>query len=203
MTATPPREAPAAAPVVPPYPLDRVSRKVPITGKAQCPPVALVRYQGDVVPFHTPLRINASFRDHVRDFERVVQEAATEVYGRPPTRIRHLGSYYCRRISTWPYLVSEHGLGNALDIGGFDFARVPAGKSPHLPRRFRKAFRVRVARHWNGRGRDAVHARFLRLLARRVIDREGLFRIILGPGHPNHQDHFHLDMARWRIVDVF
>lgn len=163
----------------------------------------LTSYRGSVLRFHKPLRINDAFVAHVREFEQIVYDTAVEVYGRPPTRIRHFGSYYCRRISTWPYLVSEHGLGNAIDIGGFEFARLRTGKQTDVPARWRRSFKVTLSRHWNATGKNADHARFLRLLATRIIERDGLFRVILGPGHPNHHDHFHLDMARWRVVSVF
>lgn len=187
----------------PVYELDRVSRKIPITGKAYCPPIELVDYRGAIVRFHKPLRINTAFREHVREFEQIVRDTAMEVYGRPPTKIRHFGSFYCRRISTWPYLVSEHGLGNAVDIGGFDFSRLGPDEFPEVQKRWRKAFSIRMARHWRAKGKEGEHSRFLQLLARRIIDRPGLFRVILGPAHPNHNDHLHLDMARGRVVNVF
>ena len=187
----------------PAYELDRMSRKVPISGSARCPAIDLVEYSGTEVRFHKPLRIAEPFRAHVRAFEAIVRDAAIEVYGRPPTRIRHFGSFYCRRISTWPYLISEHGMGNALDVGGFDFSRLKKGQYPDVQKRFRRSFQVRVSRHWHASGKDAAHARFLRLVARRAIDRAGLFRVILGPAHPGHKDHFHFDMAQHRVVNVF
>lgn len=200
----PPADRPAPAPrPAPEYALDPVSRKIPLSGKAFCPPIDLVDYRGSVVPFHKPLRIAEPFRAHVRTLEEIARDTAIEIYGRPPTRIRHFGSYYCRRISTWPYLVSEHGMGNALDIGGFDFARLKRDDHPDATGRWRKSFSVRMSRHWRATGKDADHARFLRLFARRVIDREGLFRVVLGPAHPGHQDHLHLDMARHRVINVF
>lgn len=199
------RAAPPAADVLeePEYALDRMSRKVPLSGTAFCPPIELVTYAGTVVPFHKPLRITPPFLDHVKRFERIIYDAAIEVYGRPPSRIEHFGAFYCRRISTWPYLVSEHGLGNAIDIGGVRFDRLAAGEWPDAPSRWRARFSVGMSRHWNGTGKDREHARFLRLVAQRAIDQDGLFRVILGPAHPNHADHLHLDMAQARVVNVF
>ena len=168
--------------------------------------------------FHRPLRVNAPFRKRVQALEVIVSDTAIEIYGRPPSRIRHLGAFYCRRISTWPYLVSEHGLGNAIDIAGFSFDRLSGDEQPTVPAQWRKRFEVRMTKHWNATGSNAPHSRFLQLLARRLIDadveaeadatqdghgRESLFRVILGPAQPNHDDHLHLDMARWRIVNVF
>jgi hypothetical protein len=185
------------------YPFDLTSRKVPMTGKVVCPPVGLVNYSGDVVAFHKPARINEHFAQHLRRFEEIVRDTALEIYGRAPSRITRMGSFYCRRIRAWPYLISEHGLGNAVDVGGFEFSRV-AGEAAGVPAQWRRAFEVTMSKHWRaGTERDADHQKFLHLLAKRVIDEENLFRVILGPADPKHKDHFHFDMAPFRIVNVF
>jgi hypothetical protein len=108
-----------------------------------------------------------------------------------------------RRYPDW---VSEHALGNAIDLAGFDFgpARadqpLPAGTPPAL----RRAFQVRVETHWNARrGAGAAHARFLRELAQRLIDERGVFSVVLGPAWPGHHNHLHLDRAPYRVVEVF
>ena len=185
------------------YPLDHVSRKVAMTGRVQCPPVELVEYAGDVVPYHKKVRVYIEFVDHLRRFETIVRDTAIEVYGRAPTSIRHYGAYYCRRIRAWPYLISEHGLGNALDVGDFEFARLRRDSSESPPAKWRGKFSVSMSKHWNATGAGAVHRDFLRLLARRVIDSDKLFRVILGPADPKHRGHFHFDMAPFRIVNVF
>ncbi len=195
---------PAPKDELPAYPLDLTSRKVPMTGKVVCPPVNLVHYSGKVVPFHKTARINEHFVDHLRRFEEIVSETAIEVYGRAPSRITRMGSFYCRRIRAWPYLISEHGLGNAVDVGGFDFSRVNGEAALDVPSRWRKKFSVTMSKHWQARSEsDAEHQRFLHLLANRVINEEDLFRVILGPADPKHKDHFHFDMAPFRIVNVF
>jgi hypothetical protein len=101
-------------------------------------------------------------------------------------------------------LVSEHALGNALDLVGFDFGA--ASKSQPLPealpRSLKLPFQVRVARHWHGEGAiGAIHARFLALLTERLEQRDDIFRSMFGPGHGGHSDHLHLDAAPWRYVD--
>lgn len=200
-----PAEPPAPAPPGPPaYPLDDLPRELPATGRVVCPDVPKVTYRGDVMRYHKPVVVYEGFRDHLRRFEELVRDTAIEVYGRPPAVIRHLGTYNCRRIRRWPTFLSEHGLGNAIDVEGFDFG--PAGRSAptDLPPALRKAFRVRLEEHWSAdRGAAALHARFLRLLAQRVIADDTLFRVVLGPAEPGHHNHFHLDMAPWRIVNVF
>jgi hypothetical protein len=68
----------------------------------------------------------------------------------------------------------------------------------------RAGFEVRIDNHWNAtRGTGAAHSAFLRDLARRVIDRLDIFRTVLGPAYPGHRNHFHLDCAPYRVVEVF
>lgn len=63
---------------------------------------------------------------------------------------------------------------------------------------------MRLGRDWNAtRGAAALHAKFLRLVAERVIERKDLFRVVLGPSYPGHQGHFHFDLAPYRLVHVF
>lgn len=187
-----------------PYALDNVSREVEPRGKVRCPDLDIVRYPGDVIRYQKAARIYVGFVPKLRRMEEIVRDTAIEFYGRPPRRIKHLGTYYCRRIRSWPTFISEHGLGNAIDVEGFDFAYVSRKEAPDVPRRLRRGFQVRVEKHWNGRrGNAATHARFLRTLARRLVDEEGLFRVMLGPAEPGHHNHFHFDAAPWRIVNIF
>ena len=188
------------------YPLDTVGRVVPPKGKLRCPEVELVRYRGDTIRYHRPVKVFVGFRDRLRLFEQVVREAAVEVYGRAPRRIKHLGTYNCRRIRAYPFLMSEHALGNGIDIAGFHFGPARRGDeaAKRLPRSLRRSFKVRVLKHWDGRGRAGrLHARFLRELARRLAARPDIFRVMLGPGYPGHKNHFHFDCSPWRLVDGF
>lgn len=196
--------APAEAIQAPDYALDRSSRKVPMSGKLQCPPVELTEYPGKHIAYDKPARVYVGFAEHLERFELLVRDTAIEIYGRAPTKIRTYGSYYCRRIRTWGYLVSEHGLGNALDVAGFEFGKLPKSERSGIPAPWQGRFSVTMSKHWRAQSEaDATHRKFLRTLAQRVIDEEGLFRVILGPADPKHQDHFHFDMAPFRIVNVF
>jgi hypothetical protein len=187
-----------------PYSLDPYSREVAPKGRVKCPEVELVSYRGDVIRLHKRARVYVDFVPKLHRFEEIVRDTAIEFYGRAPRRIKHLGTYYCRRIRAWPTYISEHGMGNAIDVEGFDFAWVSKNKAPDVPARLRRAFRIRVEDHWNAtRGTGATHSKFLRELAQRLIDEEGLFRVMLGPAEPGHQDHFHFDAAPWRIVNIF
>ena len=189
-----------------PYALDEISREIPPRGRVQCPSVPIVRYEGRILPYHRPLKVYEGFRDRLEKFEAVVRDTAIEIYGRAPRKIVHMGTYNCRRIRGYPNLVSEHGLGNGIDIEGFDFGRLPAGvEAPEgLPKRLLKPFKVRLLRHWNSkRGPAKVHARFLRTLAKRLIEGEEIFRVLLGPAFPGHKNHFHFDCAPYRMVEIF
>ena len=188
------------------YPLDEVSREIPPTGKVKCPKVDLIQYAGEVLRFHKPVKVFAGFAERLTRFEAVVRDVATEVYGRAPSKIVHIGTYNCRRIGGYPHLVSEHGLGNGIDIAGFDFARAPHGAAPPdgTPAKLKKPFQVRMAKHWSATSATgAVHARFLRTLAERLIARQDVFRVLLGPAWPGHKNHFHFDMSPYRVVAIF
>ena len=188
------------------YPLDEVSREIPPRGRVQCPSVPIVRYEGRILRYHRPLRVYEGFRDRLEKFEAVVRDTAIEVYGRAPRKIVHLGTYNCRRIRSFPDLVSEHGLGNGIDVEGFDFPRLASGaEAPEgLPKRLRRPFKVRLLKHWNAkRGPGKVHSRFLRTLATRLIERKEIFRVLLGPAFPGHKNHFHFDCAPYRKVEIF
>ena len=127
-------------------------------------------------------------------------------YGRAPSHLIHMGTFNCRRIKAYPSWLSEHALGNAIDLEGFDFPGLKKGQDlpEGVPRVFRGPFAVRVSPHWKRRkGLTAVHARFLRALAKAVISRKNIFRVALGPHYPGHHNHFHFDCAPWRIVDGF
>lgn len=181
------------------YPLDVVERRMLPGGR--CPDVPLVTYGGTLVRFTRAVRIHQAFVPRVQIFERVVYDAAIEVYGRPPRRLVHRGAYNCRAVRGFPELLSEHGLGNALDWSGADFAPLartqpaPPGLAPAL----RRGFQVRVAQHYRAtRGIEATHARFLQILRERLIAVTELSGV-LGPGYPGHEDHFHIDVAPWTL----
>lgn len=189
------------------YPLDAIPRTVEARGRVRCPDLGLVSYAGEILPYHRRLRIYAGFREHLVRFEALVRDVAIEIYGRAPRRIVHIGAYNCRRIRAYPTVLSEHGLGNGIDIAGFDFASLPRGqKLPQgLPRALSRAFKVRMVDHWEGGRREVakVHQRFLQTLARRLVERQDIFRVLLGPAWPGHRKHFHFDMAPYRAVAIF
>ncbi|HEY3496923.1 MAG TPA: extensin family protein, partial [Polyangiaceae bacterium] len=187
------------------YELDSVERWMPEGERATCDRSALVSYPGTTIRYQGAVLVRPAFKERLARFESVVAEAAREIYGREPRRLRHYGAFSCRSTRNRSRLLSEHALGNALDVVGFDFG--PATKatplSPGLPPALKQSFQVRVARHWAAEaGTSATHARFLRLVTERLRERDDIFRSMFGPGHGGHDDHLHLDVSPWRYVDL-
>lgn len=110
----------------------------------------------------------------------VVQPAARELLGTDVTRLRHLGSYNCRRMRTaqgqtsgW----SSHARADSIDIVGFDLA---------------DGQRLTLLSDWQGSGAQAA---FLRRVGQGACD---WFRVVLGPDFNRlHADHFHLQGPGW------
>jgi Extensin-like protein C-terminus len=198
--------APAAGDPVAPYALDSLPREVPKAGDLGCPQIEVASYRGDVVRYRPEIWVNAAFRARLGAFEQVVRDVGVEVYGRAPDRIVQLGGYGCRRMREHAGWISEHALGNAVDVAGFDFGHLPKGAAlpAGLPPAFANGFEVRVLGHWGKHtGYAAIHARFLRTLVERLVARDDVFRVLLGPGYPGHANHFHFDMATFRLVQIF
>ena len=189
------------------YALDDVERWLEEGERISCDKKSLVRYQGSRLRYTNALLVSVPFKERLERFEAVAAEVAREVYGREPRRIRHYGAFSCRPSRNRSYRVSEHALGNALDLVGFDFgpATKAAPLSAGLPRSLRGSFQVRVGRHWAARDKGeaaAAHARFLDVLTDRLRARSDIFRSMFGPGHGGHDDHLHLDVSPWRYVDL-
>lgn len=198
--------APTLAESSEPYPLDSIARVLDPGEALPCAGAELVVHRSAGLRYSRPPRVHPAFSARLSGLESLVNELAIQFYGRPPRTLVHLGTHNCRRMRRYPDWLSEHALGNAIDLAGFDFAParrdqpLPAGAAPAL----RRGFGVRVDAHWNGRrGPAAVHAEFLRELARRLIARPDLFSVVLGPAWPGHHNHLHLDRAPYRVVEVF
>lgn len=187
------------------YELDHVERWLEKGQKPECDRATMIRYSGTMLRYHGALFVHPAFKPRLERFEALVAEVSREVYGRAPMKIRHYGAFNCRSTRRRSWVVSEHALGNALDLVGFDFG--PATKEAPLPaelsRSLRQPFQVRIARHFNAEhGVGATHARFLRLLTDRLRERKDIFRSMFGPAHGGHDDHLHLDAAPYRYIDL-
>lgn len=118
-------------------------------------------------------------------WEKIVEEEATRTLGARVTRIQQLGTYNCRVIPTAPTLMSEHGYANAIDIGQLFLAN---GRTVNIYRDFDRT---------DGDPAKPVGV-FLRAISRRANDEE-VFSHVLTPFFDEaHNNHFHLDLARFR-----
>jgi hypothetical protein len=119
-------------------------------------------------------------------FEELLTVEVREKLGSSVRSIEQGGTYNCRKMARFTGMVSEHSYGNAIDLRSF---RLADGRV------------ISVLKHF-GRPTEeptAPEGKFLRALARRAYD-EHLFSVVLTEFFdPLHRDHFHLDMARYRI----
>ncbi len=111
--------------------------------------------------------------------DKVVQPAAQDAFGERVVGIDMAAAFSCRpRNNKRGGKLSEHGMGNAIDISGFT---LESGR------------KVIVEQGWFG-GRDAKV--FLRQVRAEAC---GPFKTVLGPGSDSHhKDHIHLDLQQRR-----
>lgn len=192
---------PSAAHAEDVYPLDGIPRTVEPKGKMRCPTIDLDWHAGETVKWRGTIRVNPHFAGRLAAFEKIVAEVGERVMGRAPTLIDHLGGFNCRRVRRYPDLLSEHGIGNAADVAAFDFPALPksARATSPLPARLQRATKVTVLDHWKDEG---PRGRFLRELTAELERRPEIFRVMLGPAYPGHHDHFHFDLAPYRLVQL-
>ncbi|HEX6244451.1 MAG TPA: extensin family protein [Polyangiales bacterium] len=188
------------------YPLDDISRWMSEDRTLPCQDgsLPLTSYAGERVRYARPVRVHPAFRARLSAFDALLVEVAEEHFGRAPRRLLHFGAYVCRAMRGREHLISEHALGNALDLAGFEFGPLPRGKllPASAPRGLRAAFQVSIQGDWQARGKRAPQAEFLRDLAARLMDRPDIFRSFVGPGWPGHDNHFHLAVPPYRLVKL-
>jgi hypothetical protein len=111
--------------------------------------------------------------------DKVVQPAADDAFGERVVGVDVAAGFSCRpRNNARGAKLSEHGMGNAIDISAFTLS---SGR------------KVSVEQGWFGSG-DAKS--FLRQVR---SDACGPFKTVLGPGSDSHhKDHIHLDLQRHR-----
>ena len=183
------------------YALDYEPRHLEDDEKVQCTPDQMVRHRSKALRY--TVTAHPDFVVRLERFEAFLIQLATEHYGRAPRKLIHRGVFACRTLRSRSHRISEHALGNAIDVQGFDFPPLPrrAEAPADLPRAMRRAFSIRVLKHWAPkREHDAYHARFLHRLVEELRARPDIFRGIVGPPRPRHADHLHLDAAPWRYA---
>ncbi len=115
--------------------------------------------------------------------DETLQPAALEQFDSPVSRIQNASSYACRRRNNAPTgKLSEHALGNALDVSGFIWDN---------------GDRVTVEDGWPSLIGDLLpgpEARFLKAVHKGGCE---VFSTVLGPeANALHADHFHFDLGR-------
>jgi hypothetical protein len=128
------------------------------------------------VEFSQPATVTCSVANTFNSWiENSVQPRAQENFGERVVAVKIAASYACRpRNNVRGAKLSEHGMGNAIDVAGFTLA---SGKE------------VTVLTDYYG-------SAFLRSIR---TDACGPFHTVLGPGSDaNHKDHLHLDLQRER-----
>jgi hypothetical protein len=149
------------------------------------PDVVVYRGSAAKIRWSPPPVVTCSMALGLARFDAMVQEEATRLYGKPVTRIEQGGTYNCRKMARFK-MVSEHSYANAIDLYAF---------------RLKDGRRIVVQRDFGALEKEpaAVPGLYLRTVARRAYD-EGHFSVVLTRFFDElHKDHFHLDMARYRI----
>jgi hypothetical protein len=132
------------------------------------------------VRFNVKAKMNCNVANEAAQWlEQVVQPAAQNAFGEKVVGIDVPSSFSCRpRNNQRGAKLSEHGMGNAIDISNFT---LESGR------------RVSVLHDWDGDG-DSKH--FLRQVRAEAC---GPFKTVLGPGSDvHHKDHLHLDLQQHR-----
>ncbi len=113
--------------------------------------------------------------------ENSVQRRANAILRSPVSTLHQYSGYSCRYRSKGK--VSEHGYGNAIDIG-----RVTL-KDGRV---------VSVDKDWDGEWQD--HASFLKAITHDACD---IFQLVLTPySNAAHHDHLHFDLGKWKKCEA-
>jgi len=151
--------------------------------RCQIPDGVLVLKGATGVRYSKAPHVNANFAVRLTAFERMVQEESQKWFGVPVKRIEQLGTYVCRNVAGAGGTLSEHALGNAIDVSGFVLT---------------SGVRIKVKRDFAHAGTsiETPAQAFLAALVARLRD-ERTFGVILTPDwDAKHHDHLHLDGSR-------
>jgi hypothetical protein len=142
-----------------------------------------VRVEQSAIAWNRPAEMSCALAERFDRFEReAVQPAALRHFGRPVALIHHFGAYTCRGENGGDGRLSQHALGNAIDVGSFELG---------------DGTRIAVETDWRGRGprRDFLHE-----IAKRAC---AYFNVVLTPASDAyHRNHFHLDVGPYRLCSV-
>jgi hypothetical protein len=138
-------------------------------------PVSVTRA---AIDWDQPGTVSCAFALLVESFEReVVQPAALAHFRQRVRRIRHFGTYSCRKTASGR--MSQHAGGRAIDIAGFELE---------------DGSRIMVEQDWR---RPGPRRDFLREVANRAC---GHFGVVLTPDSDrDHHNHLHLDASPYHL----
>jgi hypothetical protein len=161
----------------------KFERRATAPTREGCGVAEAVMLERATIPLNRPALMTCQLAHALAAFEQdVVQPAARRHFGRPVVQIVHFGAYVCKPQTGRTDRLSEHGFGQAIDIGGFD-----------LPGRVS----ISVKQHWGERGPRGA---FLREVAQGACRH---FNIVLTPkSDAAHANHFHLDIGRFKKCDA-
>jgi hypothetical protein len=137
-----------------------------------------VRVSAAGVPWNQPGVVSCGFALSLERFTReVVEPAALRYFGKPVRRLRHFGTYSCRETRDGHH--SEHAVGKAIDVAGFEL---------------QDGTLIMVEHDWR---RGGPRGRFLHDIARRACR---YFSVVLTPdSNRDHHDHIHLDAGPYHL----
>jgi hypothetical protein len=163
------------------------------TGAGACSIANPVKVSGGShMAWNRPGVLSCAMARTLERFEaEVVAPIAQRILGQRVARLQHMGTYDCRTRRTETTTaaakgegsrggrLSEHGRGQAIDVGGFELADGSV---------------ISVKKDWKGAGRRSD---FLQEVARASCQH---FNVVLTPNHNRlHADHLHLDIGPHRL----
>lgn len=164
-------------------------------GEGRCSIANPVRLTGGSMAWNHPGVLTCEMARRLVEFEaEVVQPLARRYFGQGVKRLNHFGTYDCRTRRTETSVaaarlgtsrggrLSEHAMGRAIDLAGFQLE---------------DGTEISVKHDWRAGG---ARGGFLHALARASCDR---FSVVLTPNHDRlHQDHIHLDIGPHTLCGI-
>jgi hypothetical protein len=157
-------------------------------GAIVCGAEQIVEYRGSAsgIRYNASPLVTCTLALALARFELLLQDEAELHFKSRIRRLEQAGTYNCRKMARFRTMVSEHSYANAIDVRGVTLAD---GRT------------IDVVHHFGKLDVEPTSERglFLRRVARRAYD-EQVFSVVLTPYFDAlHRDHFHLDMARYRV----
>lgn len=137
------------------------------------------------IVYSPPLVVDCSLAAALPTIEAVIQDEANRHLGSPITKVTTLGSYSCRNVRGWKERISQHALGNAIDLASFQPKK---GKAASVVRDYKRG----------GAEPTSKEGVFLGAVFRRLWSDADITRVLGPDWDAAHRDHFHIDRGiRW------